>query len=102
MKSYLSQLLIVIGLSVSAGLLFSSYKNTGKETATELKAKTPMEVNQETLVTGKLAFKQWSKGWETGDFAGYIGMLSDEFTFSYPMGNHRGMYRGKEGKMHID
>lgn len=60
-----------------------------------------MEISEETLATEKVAFKLWSKGWDTGDFDGYIGMLSDDFTFSYPMGDHRGLYRGKEGKMHM-
>ena len=52
-------------------------------------------------ITAKLAhqaFDYFSQGWATGNFQPYIEMLSDEFTFWFPYGKHRGKFSGRAGK----
>lgn len=51
-----------------------------------------------TLKVAKEAFRCFAHGWATGDFRPYIDMLTDEFEFSFPEGELRGHYHGKEGR----
>jgi ketosteroid isomerase-like protein len=54
-----------------------------------------IEPNLMTAQQGLTAFMQ---GWGNGDFQPFLELLTDEFTFWYPYGKHRGKFSGYEGK----
>lgn len=47
------------------------------------------------------AFAYLAQGWATGDFQPYIEMLSDDVSFSLPVGTQRGQPFSYEGKEEI-
>lgn len=55
-------------------------------------------MSQTTLETAWTAFRRFETGWKTGDFQPYLAMLTDEFTFWFPVGKHKGRFAGREGK----
>lgn len=50
------------------------------------------------LQTANTAFRHFQNGWQTGNFDDYLAMLTDDFTFSFPTGKHRGVFTGKAGR----
>jgi ketosteroid isomerase-like protein len=57
--------------------------------------------NNRTLDVAQRGFAAFQHGWETGDFAPYIALLADDFTFWFPAAKHRGKYAGREGREHM-
>lgn len=54
-----------------------------------------------TIKTAQQAFAHLAKGWATGDFQSYIDMLSDDVTFSLPIGKQRNQPFAYAGKQQI-
>ncbi|BAZ53683.1 hypothetical protein NIES4103_63660 [Nostoc sp. NIES-4103] len=54
-----------------------------------------------TIKIAQQAFDHLAKGWATGDFQPYIDMLSDDVTFSLPVGKQRNQPFAYEGKQQI-
>ena len=54
-----------------------------------------------TVTTARKAFDLFAQGWKTGDFEPYIAMLADEMTFWFPMGSHRGKFKGAAGRQEM-
>ncbi|MBT9312806.1 nuclear transport factor 2 family protein [Leptothoe kymatousa] len=50
----------------------------------------------ETLQVAQGAFQDFSHGLSTGDWAGFLTWLSDDFTFWFPAGPFKGHNEGKE------
>ena len=55
-------------------------------------------MSESILNIAQQAFAVFVQGWITGDFQPFLEMLTDEFTFWYPYGNHRGKFTGQAGK----
>lgn len=55
-------------------------------------------ISDRTLEVGQRAWEHFLHGLATGDYQSYIDMLSDDFTFSFPVGPLQGRYVGREGK----
>lgn len=55
-------------------------------------------MSESILNIAQQAFAVFVQGWTTGDFQAFLEMLTDEFTFWYPYGNHRGKFTGQAGK----
>jgi ketosteroid isomerase-like protein len=51
--------------------------------------------------TAQAAYDAFARGWATGDFEPYLAMLTEDFEFSYPLGEHRGRFTGAEGRAHM-
>lgn len=51
----------------------------------------------EVLKTAQDAFQKFQSGWASGDFVDYLAMITDDFEFSFPTGEHRGVFKGNEG-----
>jgi ketosteroid isomerase-like protein len=49
-----------------------------------------------TLEVGRRAFKHFEHGLATGDWQALIDLLSDDFTFWFPVGPYHGLNTGKE------
>lgn len=58
-------------------------------------------MSRATLEIAYEAFEFFAQGWATGDFQPFLNMLTDEFTFWYPYGKHRGKFTGREGKVRM-
>ena len=56
------------------------------------------EIIKQVSQTAQTAFRRFQNGWKTGDFADYLLMITDEFEFSFPTGEHRGIFKGKMGR----
>ena len=52
--------------------------------------------SSETLSTAQGAFQDFSHGLATGDWSGFLGWLSDDFTFWFPAGPFQGTNTGKD------
>ncbi|TAE61295.1 MAG: nuclear transport factor 2 family protein [Nostocales cyanobacterium] len=52
--------------------------------------------SEHTLKIGKQAFTHFSNGLETGNWQNFLDMLTDDFTFWFPMGKFHGLNTGKE------
>lgn len=50
----------------------------------------------ETLNTAHLAFQHFTHALKTGEWDGFLAMLSDDFTFWFPVGAYQGENVGKE------
>ncbi|HYO70420.1 MAG TPA: nuclear transport factor 2 family protein [Archangium sp.] len=57
--------------------------------------------SEEVRLTAQAAYDSFAKGWATGDFEPYLAMLTEDFEFSYPLGEHRGRFTGAEGRAHM-
>jgi ketosteroid isomerase-like protein len=55
-----------------------------------------MEQTQTDLITtAELGFKHWSHGLATGEWENFFSMLTDDFTFWFPVGSFQGANIGK-------
>ncbi|MGV2830536.1 nuclear transport factor 2 family protein [Myxosarcina sp. GI1(2024)] len=54
------------------------------------------ELNSQTIATAQKAFDYFSHGLATGDWADFLAMLTDDFTFSFPIGPFKGENVGRE------
>ena len=52
--------------------------------------------SENTLKVGKQAFTYFSNALETGKWQDFLDMLTDDFTFWFPMGKFHGLNTGKE------
>src|ERR1044071_3344962 len=55
-------------------------------------------MNESSIDIATRAFACFAHGWATGDFTSYIAMLADQIEFSFPDGQQRGHYMGREGR----
>lgn len=69
---------------------------TSSQTAGDTRAN-----DSQVRATALKGYQAWAHGFATGDFSGYISMLSPEFEFSFPMGPHAGLHTGSEGYQHM-
>lgn len=53
------------------------------------------EQQQKTLEVGQKAFSHLSHGLKTGEWDEFLNMLTDDFTFWFPMGRYHGLNSGK-------
>ncbi|MEA5534275.1 nuclear transport factor 2 family protein [Crocosphaera sp. XPORK-15E] len=51
---------------------------------------------QNTLEVGQKAFKKFTHGLKTGEWEPFLEMLTDDFTFWFPVGEFHGLNVGKE------
>ncbi|MGK7956332.1 MAG: nuclear transport factor 2 family protein [Crocosphaera sp.] len=49
-----------------------------------------------TLEVGKKAFGKFTHGLETGEWDGFLEMVTDDFTFWFPTGQYHGLNQGKD------
>ncbi|MBK1988314.1 nuclear transport factor 2 family protein [Sphaerospermopsis aphanizomenoides BCCUSP55] len=52
--------------------------------------------SEKTLKIAQQAFEYFINGLETGDWQSFLDMLTDDFTFWFPMGKFHGLNTGKE------
>ncbi|MFM5981657.1 MAG: nuclear transport factor 2 family protein [Sphaerospermopsis kisseleviana] len=52
--------------------------------------------SENTLKTAQQAFEHFTQGLETGEWQAFLDMLTDDFTFWFPMGKFQGLNTGKE------
>lgn len=52
--------------------------------------------NPETLDVANLAFQYFSQGLATGNWEPFLDMLTEDFTFWFPVGLYKGVNTGKE------
>jgi len=52
----------------------------------------------QVLQTAEAAFQYFQNGWKNGDFADFLRLITDDFEFSFPTGEHRGIFTGKTGR----
>jgi len=52
----------------------------------------------QVLTTARTAFKKFQSGWASGDFSDYLALITDDFEFSFPTGEHRGVFTGNAGR----
>lgn len=53
-------------------------------------------ISENTLQVGKQAFTHFTNGLATGNWENFLDMLTDDFTFWFPMGKFHGLNTGKE------
>lgn len=53
-------------------------------------------IKQNTIEVAQKAFDRFRHGLATGDWNSLLDMLSDDFTFWFPVGPYRGLNHGKE------
>lgn len=51
---------------------------------------------ERTLAVAARAFERFAHGLRTGDWSGFLDMLSEDFTFYFPQGRWLGEHRGRE------
>lgn len=54
------------------------------------------EINQNTLEVAQKAFKHFAYGLEMGEWNAFLDMLTDDFSFWFPVGQYHGLNVGKE------
>ena len=64
-----------------------------KLTAKSLKTMSPTE--SEILTTAHNAFEKFSQGLATGEWQPFLAMLTDDFSFWFPVGKYQGLNVGK-------
>jgi ketosteroid isomerase-like protein len=52
--------------------------------------------SENTLKVAQQAFEHFTQGLETGEWQAFLDMLTDDFTFWFPMGKFQGLNTGKE------
>ncbi|PMB41483.1 ketosteroid isomerase, partial [Fischerella thermalis CCMEE 5330] len=52
--------------------------------------------SENTLTVGREAFAYFQYGLETGDWKQFLDMLTEDFTFWFPMGKFHGLNVGKQ------
>lgn len=55
-----------------------------------------IEKSQNTLTIAREAFKHFSQGLATGEWEPFLAMLTDDFSFWFPVGEFHGLNQGKE------
>lgn len=53
------------------------------------------ETTTQTLETGHIAFQQLTHGLATGDWEPFLSLLTDDFSFWFPIGPYHGLNVGK-------
>lgn len=91
---------ILAGLAVAVGCKSVGQSNAS-QSLTQKSGTTSSTTNNQTLDVAQRGLAAFQRGWETGDFAAYIAMLTDDFLFWFPAGPHRGKYAGREGREHM-
>lgn len=88
-----------------AALLTYGCDSTTSELAPDASPQTASDDSQaeesQVRETALRAYNAWAQGFVDGDFSGYLAMLSPSFEFSYPLGEHGGLYTGSEGYQHM-
>jgi hypothetical protein len=54
-----------------------------------------MSDSDNTLAIANLAFKAWKMGLATGNWEAFLNLLTDDFSFSFPVGKYQGIHQGK-------
>ena len=54
------------------------------------------EAAARTLDVGRRSFEHFRNGLRTGNWQPWLNVLTDDFTFRFPMGRWRGEHRGKQ------
>jgi hypothetical protein len=52
--------------------------------------------SKDTLAIANLAFEAWKMGLATGNWERFLNLLTEDFTFSFPVGKYQGIHQGKE------
>ena len=52
--------------------------------------------SENTLAIANLAFEAWKMGLATGNWEAFLNLLTEDFTFSFPVGKYQGLHQGKE------
>ena len=58
--------------------------------------RSPVLPRDNAQVAGFRAFQRFERGLATGDWSGFVALLSDDFSFQFPAGKWRGRFQGKE------
>lgn len=53
-------------------------------------------MNQNTMAVAQQGFEYFSHGLATGEWDSFLDMLTDDFTFWFPVGSFHGLNQGKE------
>ena len=53
-------------------------------------------MNQNTMAVAQLGFQHFTRGLATGEWESFLDMLTDDFTFWFPIGQYHGLNQGKE------
>ncbi|HAZ43673.1 MAG TPA: ketosteroid isomerase [Cyanobacteria bacterium UBA11369] len=53
-------------------------------------------MNQNTMAVAQQAFEYFTRGLATGEWDSFLDMLTDDFTFWFPIGSFHGFNQGKE------
>ncbi len=53
-------------------------------------------MNQNTMAVAQQAFEYFTRGLATGEWDSFLDMLTDDFTFWFPVGSFHGFNQGKE------
>lgn len=48
------------------------------------------------LITAQLGFEAFQQGLATGDWQSFLKLITDDFTFEFPIGKFQGTHSGKE------
>jgi len=54
------------------------------------------ETQRNTLAIAKVAFEKFTHGLATGEWEQFLDMLTDDFTFWFPVGKFHGLNEGKD------
>ncbi len=54
------------------------------------------QASEHTLKIAHQAFDQFTRGLATGEWQGFLDMLTEDFTFWFPMGKFHGLNQGKD------
>ena len=52
--------------------------------------------SENTLAIANLAFEAWKMGLATGNWEAFLNLLTEDFSFSFPVGKYQGIHQGKE------
>jgi len=52
--------------------------------------------NADTLAVAHAAFSQFTHGLATGDWEPFLAMVTDDFSFFFPMGEYQGAHMGRD------
>jgi ketosteroid isomerase-like protein len=52
--------------------------------------------SKDTLAIANLAFEAWKTGLATGGWEAFLNLLTEDFSFSFPVGKYQGIHQGKD------
>ena len=52
--------------------------------------------SKDTLAIANLAFEAWKTGLATGGLEAFLNLLTEDFSFSFPVGKYQGIHQGKD------